>query len=60
MITISWHLLLLIVMAIIGFGFVMTLDNTNRMFGSERGWGLIIFFVLLVIVILIYGGIVWW
>lgn len=60
MITISWHLLLLIVIALIGFGYVMTLDDTDRMLGSERSWGCIVYFFLLVIVLLIYGGIVWW
>lgn len=60
MITISWHLLLLIVIALIGFGYVMSLDDTDKMLGSARGWGLILYFFILIIVFLIYGGIVWW
>lgn len=60
MITISWHLLLLIVIALIGFGYVMTLDDTDRMLGSERSCGCVLYFFLLAIVLLIYGGMVWW
>lgn len=60
MITISWHLLLLIVIALIGFGYVMTLDDKDSMLGSERYWGCFVYFFLLAIVLLIYGGMVWW
>ena len=60
MITIPLHLLLLIVIALIGFGYVLTLDDTDRMLGSERGCGCIVYFLLLIIILLIYGGIFWW
>lgn len=60
MITISWDLLLFIVIALICFGYVMTLDDKDSMLGSERSWGCVLYFFSLVIVLLIYGGMVWW
>lgn len=60
MVTISWHLLFVIILALLGFGYVMNLDNRASMLGSKRDWGCFMYFVILIIVFLIYGGIVWW
>lgn len=60
MITISWHLLLIIILALLGFGYVMTLDNKASILGSTRDWGCFVYWLVLIMVLLIYGGIVWW
>lgn len=55
MITITWHVLLLIVIIVALLIFAFTRDNSNE--GCVEFWlSLLIAFII----ILIYGGIFWW
>lgn len=59
MITISWHLLILIVIIAGLWVFTFTRDNDGQYF-TERDLWVVISFILTIILILIYGGIFWW
>jgi len=59
MITISWHLLMLIVIIAGLWIFTFTRDDYGQYFSSRDLWTTISI-VLTIILILIYGGIFWW
>lgn len=59
MISISWHLLLLIVVVAGLWIFTFTRDNDGQYFSSRDLW-VVISLILTIILILIYGGIFWW
>ena len=59
MITISWHLLILIVIIAGLWIFTFTRDNYGSHF-TERDLWVVISLILTIILILIYGGIFWW
>lgn len=60
MITISWHLLVLIIAEIIGLVWVITKDDTTGFLGSDRDWAGVLYIILSIVVVSIYGGIYWW
>ena len=60
MITITWHLLVLIILSILTFVKVMTCSKESGPFGSPRDFAMACWLVGNVIVYLIYGGVVWW
>lgn len=59
MITISWHLLMLIVIIAGLWIFTFTRDNHGSYFSSRDLWSMLSV-VLTIILIIIYGGIFWW
>lgn len=59
MITISWHLLTLILVIVVLWLIPFVKDNEGRYF-SERDLWTVISLILTIILILIYGGIFWW
>ena len=59
MITISWHLLILIVIIVGLWIFTFTRDDSGQYFSSRDLW-VVISLILTIILILIYGGIFWW
>ena len=59
MITISWHLLMLIVIIAGLWIFTFTRDDSGQNFSSRDLWSTLSV-VLTIILILIYGGIFWW
>ena len=59
MITISWHLLMLIVIIAGLWIFTFTRDNSGQYFSSRDLWSMLSV-ILTIILILIYGGIFWW
>ena len=59
MITISWPLLMLIVIIAGLWIFTFTRDDSGQYFSSRDLWTTISI-VLTIILILIYGGIFWW
>ena len=59
MITISWHLLTLILVIVVLWLIPFVKDNEGRYF-SERDLWVVISLILTIILILIYGGIFWW
>lgn len=60
MITITWHLLTLIILEIAGLIWVATRDGSSGWLGSDRDLAGILYFILSIIVLAIYGGIFWW
>lgn len=60
MITITWHLLLLIIIEIAGLIWVTTRDGSSGWLGSDRYWAGITYFIVSVVAISIYGGVFWW
>lgn len=60
MITISWHLLLLIIVIVIGFIYVYTLDDNNEFYESDRFLGGFVWLVFAIFLLVLYGGIFWW
>ena len=42
----SWHLLILIAALVIGFIWVMSLDDFDGLLGSERTWGCFFYIVV--------------
>lgn len=62
MITISWHLILYILLEIIGFVWALCGDDTSGGYISitTRDYRVILWIVLSIILTLIYGGIFWW
>ena len=60
MITITWHLLTLIILEIAGLIWVITRDGSSGWLGSDRDWAGIAYFIMSVIAISIYGGVFWW
>lgn len=60
MITITWHLLLLIILEVVGLIWVITRNGSSGWLGSDREWAGIAYMVISVIVISVYGGIFWW
>ena len=56
----SWHLLILIAVLVIGFIWVMSLDDSDGLLGSERTWGCFFYIVGAAFAAIIYGGIFWW
>lgn len=60
MVTITWHLLTLIILEIAGLIWVITRDGSSRWLGSDRDWAGIAYFIMSVIAISIYGGVFWW
>lgn len=59
MITISWHLLTLILVIVVLWLIPFVKDNDGRYF-TERDLWAVISLILTIILILIYGGIFWW
>ena len=59
MITISWHLLTLILVIVVLWLIPFVKDNDGRYF-TERDLWVVISLILTIILILIYGGIFWW
>ena len=59
MITIRWHLLMLIVIIAGLWIFTFTRDDSGQYFSSRDLWSTLSI-VLTIILILIYGGIFWW
>lgn len=61
MITITWHFLIMLLLAIFTFCSAITRSNSTRgMFGSPRAWAILLWSVGWTVAFLIYGGIVWW
>lgn len=60
MITITWHLLLLILAALFSFCYAVTRDARRGPAGSMRGFAVTVWAVGVIILTLIYGGFVWW
>lgn len=60
MITITWHLLLLIILEVLGLIWVITRNDSSGWLGSDREWAGIAYVILSVVAISIYGGIFWW
>lgn len=60
MITITWHLLLLIILEVVGLIWVITRNDSSGWLGSDREWAGIAYVILSVVAISIYGGIFWW
>ena len=59
-ITLTWHLMALIIIELIGLLWVATRDSSSGYLGSERDWAGVAYVVLSMIAISIYGGIFWW
>lgn len=59
MITISWHLLTLILIIVVLWLIPFIKDNDGSHF-TERDLWTVISLILTIILILIYGGIFWW
>lgn len=59
MVTVTWHLLLLIVLVVLAFCVAVT-RGTKGYFGSPRAISLVCWGVGSAILFLIYGGFVWW
>ena len=59
MITISWHLLMFIIIIAGLWIFTFTRDDRGQ-YGTSRDLWTTISIVLTIILILIYGGIFWW
>lgn len=60
MITITWHLLLLIILEVVGLIWVITRNGSSGWLGSDREWAGIAYMIISVIIISVYGGIFWW
>lgn len=60
MITIKWSLLVLIALILGGFIWVFTLNNEQKVFGSQRGWGCLVWIIITMFLVIVYGGIFWW
>ena len=60
MVTITWHLLVLLLLAVFGFVWAITRDKQSGMFGSPQGWALLLWATAVVVILLIYGGFFWW
>jgi phage-related holin len=60
MITITWQLLILIILEVLGFIWVITRNGNGGFLGSDRDWAGIAYIVLSIVAISIYGGIFWW
>lgn len=59
MIRITWHLFLLVLLALFSFCYALTRVG-DGMFGSVRSWALAAWAVVVTVVFLIYGGVFWW
>lgn len=60
MITIKWSLLVLVSLILGGFIWVLTLNNEQKVFGSQRDWGCLVWIIITMFLVLTYGGIYWW
>lgn len=60
MIEITWHLLVLLLVIIAGLCYALTRSNESGMFGSPRGWVMLLWATATVVILLIYGGFCWW
>lgn len=60
MITITWHLLVLLLLVAFGFVWAITRDKQSGMFGSSRDWAELLWATATVVILLIYGGFFWW
>lgn len=61
MITITWHLLVLILAELFGFAWAITRDAKNRgVAGTARSAAILLWSIASVVTVMIYGGFVWW
>ena len=61
MITITWHLAVLLTIGVIWLIYVITRsDDSGGYFGSNRDWAWILYVIGNLIIIPTYGGIFWW
>jgi hypothetical protein len=58
MITISWHLILFIIVLLFLIGGLCGIEQDD--YGSQLDFRPILWFAGIVIVVVVYGGVVWW
>lgn len=59
-VTISWNIMVYVLVLICTFIFAITRDNFSGWLGSSRDWAIMLWIVFTLLFTAIWGGIFWW